>query len=62
MAVDVPEADLFWGAGVDPVAAVRVEDVDAAGAADADLVLEVDVVARRVGAVEWAQQLPGAPG
>src|SRR6266545_3398981 len=46
VAVDVPEADLARRAGVDAVAAVRVEHVHAAGAADADLVLEVDVVAR----------------
>src|SRR6266542_1243524 len=47
VAVDVPEPDLPRRTGVDAVAPVRVEDVDAARAADADLVLQVDVIPRR---------------
>lgn len=40
------EADLCWIACMHAVATVRIEDMHAAGAADADLIFEVDVVPR----------------
>src|SRR6266536_2421557 len=47
MTVDAPEANLLRSTGTDTVTATRVEDVHIARAADADLVLEVDVIAGR---------------
>src|SRR6266498_3090781 len=43
VAVDMPEANLVRRTGVDAVAAVGIEHMNASGATDADLVLEIDV-------------------